>query len=84
MASRIGALPDFTDDGKRSSRLVEPGNMSQFAAALVEFIENPEKCRQFGEAGYDSVRDRFTWDAVGLPLRDEIKAMLHTPQPAQP
>ncbi len=75
VASRIGALPDFIDHGK-SGLLVDPSNAPQFAAALIELIEDPAKCQRFGAAGYASVKDRYTWESVGHHLHDEITAAL--------
>ena len=75
VASRIGALPDFIEEGK-SGRLVDSTNVAQFAAALIELIEDPAKCRQFGETGCEAVKNRYTWDAVGVRLRNEIQAAL--------
>ena len=76
VAPNIGALPDFVENGK-SGRLVTPNSVDELADALVDLLDHPEKCRAWGEAGYRAVKDRYTWDAVGQRIRDEINASLH-------
>ena len=73
VATRIGALPDLVVDGE-SGRLVDPDDIQGLADALIELISNPDKCRRFGERGYQNIKNNYTWDAVGTRLREEITA----------
>jgi glycosyltransferase involved in cell wall biosynthesis len=75
VATRINALADMVEDGK-SGRLVSPGNVSELAAALIELLSDPGKCRRFGERGYETVIARYSWKAVGQRMRTEIDAAL--------
>ncbi len=76
-ASRICALPDFIADGQ-TGRLVPPGNIPQLAEALCDLLASPQTCRRLGEAGYELVRERYTWPAVGVRLKQEIEQVLNT------
>jgi len=71
VATRIGALPDLIVDGQ-SGRLVAPNDIHGLADALIELLSDPEKCRRFGEQGYQIVKDNYSWEAVGTRLRCEI------------
>jgi glycosyltransferase involved in cell wall biosynthesis len=71
VASSEGALPDMIRDGV-TGRIVEPGNVPQLAAALIELLRDPARCRQFGEAAHRLAAERYTWPAVGARLRAEI------------
>ncbi|MDB6025737.1 MAG: hypothetical protein JWM68_1960 [Verrucomicrobiales bacterium] len=75
VAPRIGALPDFIEDGK-SGRLTRPNDVNELAAVLTELLDSPEKCRSLGESGYNSVKDRYSWDAVGVRLQTHIREVL--------
>jgi glycosyltransferase involved in cell wall biosynthesis len=76
VATRIGALPDLVVDGK-SGRLVAPDDIRGLADALGELLSDPEKCRNFGEHGYQIVKDNYSWEAVGTRLRHEIMSTFH-------
>ncbi len=45
-----------------------PSNPEQFArdlaAKISELLDDPEKCRQFGEAGRKRVEEKFAWSAI--------------------
>lgn len=71
VATMEGALPDMVLDGV-TGRLVPPGDVKALSAALIELLQNPQQCRQFGEAGYQLAMERYTWPAVGARLRAEI------------
>jgi glycosyltransferase involved in cell wall biosynthesis len=77
VASRIGAFPDFVDEGV-SGLLVEPDKVGELAEALDTLLSDPAKCRRFGEAGHEVVKARYHWDAVGRRMRAEIMAALET------
>jgi glycosyltransferase involved in cell wall biosynthesis len=70
-----GALPDMVRNGV-TGRLVRPGDARQLAAALIDLLRDPARCRQFGEAGYDLAQRRYTWPAVGERMRSEIGRFL--------
>jgi glycosyltransferase involved in cell wall biosynthesis len=75
VATTIGALPELVENG-RSGYLVAPNNPDELARALGELLSDPEKCRRFGEYGCRAVAERYSWDAVGRRLRQEIEAAI--------
>jgi glycosyltransferase involved in cell wall biosynthesis len=75
VVSNIGAMPNLVEEG-RSGHLVQPDDPKALAKALIDLLSDPEKCRRFGEAGYQTVTDRYSWDAVGRRIRAGIDASL--------
>lgn len=71
VAPGIGALPDFIEDNV-NGRLVEPNDVASLAEALITLLDAPEKCRKFAEKSLERVSGRYTWEAVGDRLRDNI------------
>lgn len=75
IASNIGAIPDFISEGK-SGYTVDPDDINTLATHLIELLSSPTKCKEFGEAGYKIIKDRYTWENTGNKLREEIKQHL--------
>ena len=75
VAPRTGAVPDFVEDG-RNGYLIEPGDVPAMAAALIKLLNSPEQCRQFGQVGYQLVRERYTWQKVGQRMGEYIRPVL--------
>jgi glycosyltransferase involved in cell wall biosynthesis len=71
VGSTEGALPDMIED-RVTGRLVPPGEPAPLAAALIELLEDPVRCRDQGAAGYRLARERYTWPAVGRRIRAEV------------
>jgi len=77
IASNIGAIPDFVSEGK-SGYAVDPDDTESLAAHLIELLSSPTKCKEFGEAGFNLVKDRYTWESTGKRLHEEITQHLAT------
>ena len=75
VGTRIGAIPDFVEDGC-SGCLVDDGDEEGLAARLIELLGDPGKCKAFGEHGRRRVRERYTWEATGRRIRQAIGAAL--------
>jgi glycosyltransferase involved in cell wall biosynthesis len=75
VATAEGAIPDMVQDGV-TGRLVPPGDVARLAKALIDLLQDPLRCRQFGEAGYQLAKQRYTWPAVGERMRAEILPLL--------
>lgn len=58
VASRIGGIPETVDDGV-SGILCEPGNVAEFADALVRLASNRDLRTAFGRAGREKVEREF-------------------------
>jgi len=75
VVTRVGALPDFVQDGV-NGRLVPPDDVGALAGALMELLGAPEVCRRFGEAGHALVSERYHWEAVGRRIRQVIQSVV--------
>jgi len=71
IATRVGAIPDFVEDGD-NGWLVEPGDVPGLANALLKLINNPQDCAVFGERGFQQTQQRYSWLAVGKRFREHI------------
>ena len=59
VASRTGGLAEIIEDGQ-SGVLVEPGNASELAGALLSLIRDPERRGQIGAAARQRVVEEFS------------------------
>lgn len=71
IATRLGAIPDFVQDGW-NGLLVEPGDTEGIANAITRLLDNPEQCRIFGSRGFQLVHERYNWPAVGKNIQEHI------------
>lgn len=75
VATRVGAIPDFVEEGG-NGWLVEPGDITGLANALIRLLQNPHTARKLGERSHQIIEERYTWEAVGNRLRQEISEVL--------
>jgi glycosyltransferase involved in cell wall biosynthesis len=76
IATRTGALPDMvTDFG--TGRLVEPGDVSGLAAALIDLLGDPRRCQAYGRAGLERARSLYSWEHVGRRWRAAILPLIN-------
>lgn len=75
VAARVGAIPDFVIPGE-NGYLVEPGDINCLAQRLIQLLDDPAKCRTFGEHGCRLVRENYNWEAVGRRMKEQITATL--------
>lgn len=57
----FGGTPEIVLDGK-TGYIVNPNKTELMAEKIVDLLENPEKARKFGEAGYERVKNNFSLD----------------------
>lgn len=72
IAARSTALTEVVDE---AGLLVEPGDITGFAEALVRVVTNDEVRAELIESGYARAAE-LSWDATASRLRDEIEATL--------
>jgi glycosyltransferase involved in cell wall biosynthesis len=65
IATKVGGMPEVVRDGI-SGRLVEPGDESQLADALIATVGEASQWEAMSRAAAESVRSQFTWDHVAL------------------
>ena len=75
VATNIGAIPDFVKEGD-NGYLVKPGNIDQLAKALVDLLAQPDKCQAFGMKGYQIAIEKYTWENVGLRIKEKTLEVL--------
>jgi glycosyltransferase involved in cell wall biosynthesis len=76
VATRQMGTPEMIVDGS-TGLLVEPGNATELAAALLRVMTDPESAARLGAAARRDVELRFTWDAVVdrmAPVLDRLLA----------
>lgn len=79
VATNIGAVPDFVIHGK-NGYLVQPGNVPELTQALLNLIDDPDKCRAFGKHGLELVKNKYSWEKVGANMKEIIRANINTPE----
>ncbi len=75
VATRLGAIPDFVEEGKNGF-LVSPNDVEGIADALQRLLQNPQMCHAFGEYGFQLAENRYTWKAIGKIFRENIMNVL--------
>jgi len=75
VATRVGALPEFIEDGVTGT-LVPPGNIPALYRAILEKLENPERAQTLADAGRESVRQRFSWDQSAQKMTEIYQSVL--------
>ena len=63
VASRVGGIPEFVEDGK-AGLLVPPKSPTALAEAIGRLWSDEELARRLGNFGRDQVVPRFTWDQL--------------------
>lgn len=71
IGSRLGAIPEFIEDGK-NGYLVTPGDTAELTDRLLDLLGDPVVCKAFGDAGYRMAMQRFNWGAVGRAMHEHI------------
>jgi len=63
IATCFGGSREAVIDGK-TGYIVNPFNTKEMADKVIALLENPEKARAFGEAGYERVKNEFNLDKM--------------------
>lgn len=61
VTTAVGENKTFTEGG-RTGVLVTPGDPEALAAAVIDLLENVDRCRTIGQAARERVRQHFLWD----------------------
>lgn len=62
IATYYGGSPEIIQDGI-TGFVVNPFDVELMAERIVDLLKNPEKARQFGQAGYERVKKHFNLDS---------------------
>ncbi len=69
-----GALPEVVGD---AGILVPPADPEAFTHGITDLLDNPEKARRLGDAGYKRVRSHLTWTAVAEKTVEAYRRTMH-------
>ena len=78
IASRIGGIPETVDDQK-SGVLVESGNISALARAIVQLVRDPKRRQTMGSAGQNKARTVFAPEVVAERMLDLYRQIQSSP-----
>jgi glycosyltransferase involved in cell wall biosynthesis len=59
IASRVGGIPETMLD-QQTGLMIEPGNVEQWANAIIWMLSNPEPAKQMAKAGKKMVVEKFS------------------------
>lgn len=75
VGTNLGAIPDFVKPGE-NGYLVEPGEVENLARALIKLLDDPQKCRDFGEKGYALAQANYAWDSVAERISRSVRKVI--------
>lgn len=61
IATDVGGTGEIVQNGVNGI-LIPPRNNDALKTAIVELIQNPDKRKQFAEAGYKTIEEKFRWE----------------------
>ncbi|KAA6183171.1 glycosyltransferase family 4 protein [Thiohalocapsa marina] len=67
VASRVGGIPSFTQDGD-DILLAEPGDSADLAARLLQVLQDQPLAARIAEAGRIKARRDYAWSAIAARL----------------
>lgn len=76
VATRIGAIPDFIQNGW-NGWLIEPGDVDGLINAITRIVNNEREASLFGERSYNLVKGRYNWSSVAERIHSSILEALN-------
>lgn len=74
IANNIGCLPDLVTNDY-NGYLID-NNINDYTKAICDLFENPIKCQQLGENGFQYAQKKFKWEIVGHLMKQHISNAL--------
>jgi glycosyltransferase involved in cell wall biosynthesis len=74
VATRVGALPELVSEGE-TGYLVEVGDVDTLAARLTALLDDPERCRRFGEAARRA-GESYSWERTAETVLGHIEKVV--------
>jgi glycosyltransferase involved in cell wall biosynthesis len=63
IAYKVGGISELVEH-KKEGLLSEKQDITSMANNIIELLENPKKCQQFGEMGYKKIKEKFTLEVM--------------------
>lgn len=79
IANNIGSISDLVVNNY-NGYLID-NNINAYTEAICKLLDNPIKCREMGENGYQYTQSRFTWEVVGKIIKQNISKALGDANP---
>jgi len=76
IASGVDGILDLIQN-RKTGILVQPGNISELAAAVIELIENPQLARTLGKAGQEYILEYCSPERVGIEFCNYYQYILN-------
>jgi glycosyltransferase involved in cell wall biosynthesis len=83
VATQVGAIPEIVQHGSTGD-LVPPGDVGALAETLIRLLKDPERCRNYGEAGYQRASAVYSWQRVGERIRHAVMPLIAKPSNTTP
>lgn len=74
VANNIGCIPDMVIDN--FDGFLVNNDVDKYAEKICELLDDPDKCKLFGENGYNLAQTKFNWESVGSRIKNEIDKYL--------
>jgi len=75
VATRVGGMPEIVKEGE-TGLLVDSGDASALAKAIIDLLENQEARQAMGKAGRERAQALFSWDRIVSQLSNLYKTVL--------
>lgn len=81
VASRVAGIPEAVEDGK-TGFLVEPGNPSALAKAILQLLSDANLRDSMAKAARKRVVENFSWEKIAADLVCEYRSLAGVPRRA--
>jgi glycosyltransferase involved in cell wall biosynthesis len=76
IGSNVGGIPDIITDGQNGF-LVPEQEPEVLSEKIIELLSNPHFAEQFRQAGYNTVKMRFSWEMISRQFSEAYAQVLH-------
>jgi len=82
VAARLGAPTEIVTHGV-TGLLVDPADEQEFATALAELVQNPQKRRDLAEAGHQLAIEKYSPESFARQIEDVYRRIVARPERAR-
>jgi glycosyltransferase involved in cell wall biosynthesis len=74
IANNIGCIPDLVINDYNGYLI--NNDITEYSNTICNLLDNPLKCRELGNNGYELARTKFNWKKVGSNIKENIEGKL--------